>query len=117
MGWFRSAPMEYWSVAIPQNASHKVVAALGKLGSIQFVDVRVLTAALRSILCLILSPSGLTFVGLYCCPFVQLNQDLTAFQRRFVDQVKRCNSLERILEFFQEVIEQHGIPIPVRKNR
>merc|ERR1719247_292457 len=79
MGWFRSAPMEYWSVAIPQNASHKVVAALGKLGSIQFVD---------------------------------LNQDLTAFQRRFVDQVKRCNSLERILEFFQEVIEQHGIPIP-----
>jgi len=71
--------MEYWSVAIPQNASHKVVAALGKLGSIQFVD---------------------------------LNQELTAFQRRFVDQVKRCNSLERILEFFQEVIDQHGIPIP-----
>ena len=40
MGWFRSAPMEYWSVAIPQNASHKVVSALGKLGAIQFVDVR-----------------------------------------------------------------------------
>ena len=57
----------------------------------------------------------LTFVGL-CCPFVQLNQELTAFQRRFVDQVKRCNSLERILEFFQEVIEQHGIPIPVSEN-
>lgn len=79
MGWFRSAPMEYWSVAIPQNASHKVVSALGKLGAIQFVD---------------------------------LNEDLTAFQRRFIDQIKRCNALERTLEFFQEVIESHNIPIP-----
>ena len=63
MGWFRSAPMEYWSVAIPQNASHKVVAALGKLGSIQFVDVRDLTTTLRSTLCLILSRSDQLLLG------------------------------------------------------
>ena len=49
--------------------------------------------------------------------FVQLNQELTAFQRQFIDQVKRCNALERTLEFFQEVIEQYEIPMHVSENQ
>ena len=38
--WFRSEPMEYISIIINEDASHDCLADLGKLGVIQFTDVR-----------------------------------------------------------------------------
>ena len=36
--------------------------------------------------------------------FQDLNPSLTPFQRRYVGSVKRCDEMERILRFFDEVI-------------
>ena len=40
--WFRSAPMEYISLIMNEDAAHDCLADLGKLGVIQFTDVRML---------------------------------------------------------------------------
>jgi hypothetical protein len=39
--WFRSEPMEYISLIVNEDAAHDCLADLGKLGVIQFTDVRV----------------------------------------------------------------------------
>ena len=39
--WFRSEPMEYVSLIVNEDAAHDCLADLGKLGVIQFTDVRV----------------------------------------------------------------------------
>ena len=38
--WFRSEPMEYISLIVNEDAAHDCLADLGKLGVIQFTDVR-----------------------------------------------------------------------------
>jgi V-type H+-transporting ATPase subunit a len=49
-----------------------------------------------TILCTILAH----LLILIAIPFLQLNPDLTPFQRRYVSYVKRCDELERKLRFF-----------------
>ncbi|KNC52902.1 vacuolar proton translocating ATPase 100 kDa subunit [Thecamonas trahens ATCC 50062] len=43
--------------------------------------------------------------------FVDLNPELNAFQRSYVNDVKRCDELERKLRFFKEQVEKAGLPI------
>jgi len=43
--------------------------------------------------------------------FTDLNADLTAFQRRYVTYIKRCDELERKLKYFTTEIERFGIPL------
>ena len=38
--WFRSEPMEYISLIVNEDAAHDCLADLGKMGVIQFTDVR-----------------------------------------------------------------------------
>jgi hypothetical protein len=38
--WFRSEPMEYISLIVNEDAAHDCLSDLGKLGVIQFTDVR-----------------------------------------------------------------------------
>ena len=38
--WFRSEPMEYISLIVNEDAAHDCLLDLGKLGVIQFTDVR-----------------------------------------------------------------------------
>lgn len=40
--WFRSEPMEYISLIMNEDAAHDCLGDLGKLGVIQFTDVRLL---------------------------------------------------------------------------
>ena len=44
---------------------------------------------------------------------VACQQTQTAFQRRFVSYVKRCDELERKLRYFKTEIDQFGLPIQV----
>jgi vacuolar-type H+-ATPase subunit I/STV1 len=46
--WFRSEPMEYISLIMNEDAAHDCLADLGKLGVIQFTDVRLLLRRFRS---------------------------------------------------------------------
>eukprot|EP00934_Nitzschia_sp_Nitz4_P006461 Nitzschia sp. Nitz4//scaffold51_size120721//40693//43508//NITZ4_003722-RA/size120721-processed-gene-0.121-mRNA-1//1//CDS//3329553847//6451//frame0 len=90
--WFRSEPMEYISIIMNEDASHDCLSDLGKLGAIQFTDS-------------VLEQDSTLVVVLV----VQLNPDLTPFQRRYVTYVKRCDELERKLRFFSVEIDKFGI--------
>ena len=43
--------------------------------------------------------------------FVDLNPDVSAFQRQFVSEVKRCEEMERILRFVETEIVREDITI------
>lgn len=45
MGWFRSEEMLYASLAVDKDIAHRVVHRLGRLGAVEFIDVR--AAAIR----------------------------------------------------------------------
>ena len=80
MAWFRSAPMEYVSVVVQEHCAHACISKLGRLASLQLVD---------------------------------LNPELTPFQRRYVREISRCEEIDRKLRYFAEQLDKFGIaPAP-----
>ncbi|KAJ3664947.1 hypothetical protein Zmor_000476 [Zophobas morio] len=49
--------------------------------------------------------------------FLDLNKDVTSFQRNFVDDVRRCHEMERKLRYIESELENHGVTIsPCSEN-
>ena len=46
-----------------------------------------------------------------CIQFTDLNPELTPFQRRYVSYIKRCDELERKINYFAGEINKLAIPI------
>lgn len=42
---------------------------------------------------------------------MQLNPEVNAFQRKFVDDVRRCEDMERKLKYIEKEIKKNNIPI------
>jgi V-type H+-transporting ATPase subunit a len=44
--------------------------------------------------------------------FDDLNEDMTAFQRRYAPQIKRCDEMERVLGFFETQFKELEVSVP-----
>jgi V-type H+-transporting ATPase subunit a len=96
--------MQLVQLFVQIEAAHDTVDELGKLGLVQFRDV--------SSKYLFDSDSKLAQMSIFF--FVvsrqlkcsQLNSDVSAFQRNFVNEVKKCDEMERKLRFFEESVSK-----------
>lgn len=44
--------------------------------------------------------------------YFQLNPDVNAFQRKFVNEVRRCDEMERKLRYIEAEVNKDGVHIP-----
>nr|CAD7454141.1 unnamed protein product [Timema tahoe] len=86
---FRSEEMTLCQLFLQSEAAYACVSELGELGLAQFRDVSI---ALIENRCL-------------------LNPDVNAFQRKFVNEVRRCDEMERKLRYLEKEIKKDGIPM------
>uniref|UniRef100_A0A915PJW4 V-type proton ATPase subunit a n=1 Tax=Setaria digitata TaxID=48799 RepID=A0A915PJW4_9BILA len=85
---YRSEEMCLAQLFLQTEAAYTCVAELGELGLVQFRDV-----------------------SLFSRPIPLLNPDVSAFQRKFVNEVRRCDEMERKLRFLEREIKKDLIPM------
>ncbi|KAF3819392.1 hypothetical protein GH733_013542 [Mirounga leonina] len=85
---FRSEEMCLSQLFLQVEAAYCCVAELGELGLVQFKDV------------------GAAFLK----GQRKLNVNVNSFQRKFVNEVRRCESLERILRFLEDEMQNEIVP-------
>lgn len=81
---------------LQSEAAYACVSELGELGLVQFRDV---------------SNYWLTYWRYTQKRTFQLNPDVNAFQRKFVNEVRRCDEMERKLRYLEKEIKKDGIPM------
>nr|XP_023024083.1 V-type proton ATPase 116 kDa subunit a [Leptinotarsa decemlineata] len=47
-----------------------------------------------------------------CVQFRDLNEDVNAFQKKFVNEVRRCDEMERKLRYIEAEVKKDGVKIP-----
>lgn len=48
----------------------------------------------------------------YLIFFFQLNKEMSAFQRKFVSEVRRCEEMERRLRYVGSEVKKESVPVP-----
>lgn len=57
----------------------------------------------------------ITYWNTICSDFfiyLQLNENVNAFQRKFVTEVRRCDEMERKLRYIEAEVKKDGVNIP-----
>lgn len=119
---FRSEEMALCQLFIQPEAAYLSVSELGETGTVQFRDVSF--SSFNRHLCndtikYALDQNGdqsWFFFYIYLC-FSQLNANVNYFQRKFVNEVRRCNELERKLRYIEAEVRKDGVPIPENDTR
>ena len=78
---FRSEEVTLAQLFLQTEAAYATVRELGELGRVQFRDVSYLAVGRE---CVLVFPP-------------QLNPEVSAFQRKFINEVRRCDDMERRL--------------------
>lgn len=100
---FRSEQMTLCQLFLQSEAAYACVSELGELGLVQFRDVSSSSSSsFRFHTELLTKPIPLLF---------QLNPDVNAFQRKFVNEVRRCDEMERKLRYLEKEIKKDTIPM------
>ena len=97
---FRSEEMTLCQLFLQSEAAYACVSELGELGLVQFRDVSYNHNENKTY--------NLIIVHNVC---FQLNPDVNAFQRKFVNEVRRCDEMERKLRYLEKEIKKDGIPM------
>lgn len=97
---FRSEEMTLAQLFLQSEAAYCCVSELGELGMVQFRDVS--EESLLSLSLLLLSPLSyyvliISVENELQTSFFQLNPDVNVFQRKFVNEVRRCEEMDRKL--------------------
>ena len=91
---------------LQSEAAYACVSELGELGLVQFRDVSIpvlyRTALLLFVLKRLIDSRN---------SHPQLNPDVNAFQRKFVNEVRRCDEMERKLRYLEKEIKKDAIPM------
>lgn len=101
---FRSEQMTLCQLFLQSEAAYACVSELGELGLVQFRDVKHDLLNMKSF----------KFINQILIPPIpdnQLNPDVNAFQRKFVNEVRRCDEMERKLRYLEKEIKKDGIPM------
>lgn len=102
---FRSEEMTLCQLFLQSEAAYACVSELGELGLVQFRDVSIFFFFL-------LLNNQLYFYSFKFYYFsLQLNPDVNAFQRKFVNEVRRCDEMERKLRYLEKEIKKDEIPM------
>ncbi|EGT56749.1 hypothetical protein CAEBREN_31182 [Caenorhabditis brenneri] len=95
-GIYRSEQMCLAQLYLQSDASYQCVAELGELGLVQFRDLQCDEHQCNRLL---------SFISL------QLNPDVSSFQRKYVNEVRRCDEMERKLRYLEREIKKDQIPM------
>lgn len=90
--FFRGEDMALCQIYFQAEAIYSCVSELGEIGVVQFKDVRIDRPPpfLYSLICF-------SLISFFFSRSVKLNPDLNAFSRKFVNEVRRCEEIERKL--------------------
>ena len=117
---FRSEEMTLCQLFLQSEAAYACVAELGELGLAQFRDV----SSFLTFFIYVYTHVFTSYFSSTCMPhaqsfkskcrnhfYLQLNPDVSAFQRKFVNEVRRCDEMERKLRYLEKEIKRDEIPI------
>lgn len=96
---YRSEEVTLGQLFLQSEAAYACVSELGELGLVQFRDVSTPSSSILTLCCLSLyRVKCIVILKLFSHP--QLNPDVNVFQRKFVNEVRRCDEMERKLREF-----------------
>lgn len=108
---FRSTPMQYIKLAIPKDATHQAISALGDMGCMHFADVRSFSA-LRKVPRFQFGRDSTCFAANFSVS-MQLNQgmELSSVHMASKKRVLECMQWEKRLQYFEKQIKEFNIPL------
>lgn len=93
MGFFRSESMDYYQLVIPDSNAHEILAALGRLNLVHFIDKNKAVPIIYRPYVNILK---------HCSEFEHRIEQIERTIEKFGHKIKRCSNMNQFLNKYQE---------------